>query len=147
MAKYILCISVFLLLKSSCVCQSYGLMFNSHEMVLEKRTSLDLSPNDSFCLAKNFELSFEFSFLRNYATYFGYVLRVVSNKNENIDLIYNQPSSTFKIISGENFSTISFKLIGKSLSLVDESLPFAFNTISTLSSGFVTVSSKYSLMS
>ena len=110
MAKYILCISVFLLLKSSCVCQSYGLMFNSHEMVLEKRTSLDLSPNDSFCLAKNFELSFEFSFLRNYATYFGYVLRVVSNKNENIDLIYNQPSSTFKIISGENFSTISFKV-------------------------------------
>jgi two-component SAPR family response regulator len=110
MAKSILCISVFLLLKSSCLCQSYGLMFNSHEVVLEKRTSLDLSPNDSFCLAKNFELSFEFSFLRNYAIYFGYVLRVVSNENENIDLIYNQPSATFKVISGENFSGISFNI-------------------------------------
>jgi hypothetical protein len=110
MAKYILCISVFLLLKSSCLCQSYGLMFNSHEVVLEKRTSLDLSPNDSFCLAKNFELSFDFSFLRNYSTYFGYVLRVVSDRNENIDLIYNQPSATFKVISGENFSAISFSV-------------------------------------
>lgn len=110
MAKYILCISVFLLLKSSCLCQSYGLMFNSHEVVLEKRTSLDLSPGDSFCLAKNFDLSFDFSFLRNYAVYFGYVLRVITDKNENIDLIYNQPSATFKVVSGENFSAISFSI-------------------------------------
>ena len=110
MAKYILCISVFLLLKSSGLCQSYGLMFNSHEVVLEKRTSLDLSPDDSFCLSKNFDLSFDFSFQRNYAVYFGYVLRVVSNNNENIDLIYNQPEATFKVINGENFSGISFSI-------------------------------------
>ncbi len=110
MAKYLLCILVFLLLKSGALCQSYGLRFNSHEVVLEKRTSLDLSPDDSFCLAKNLELSFDFSFQRNYAVYFGYVLRVVSNNNENIDLIYNQPESTFKVISGENFSGISFSI-------------------------------------
>ena len=34
--------------------QSYGLTFNSHENVLEKRTSLDISPDDSICFIKKF---------------------------------------------------------------------------------------------
>jgi hypothetical protein len=110
MAKYALCILVCLLLKISSFAQSYGLIFNSHEVVLEKRTALDLSPNDSICLSKNFELSFDLMFLRNYQVYFGYVFRIVSNNNENIDLIYNQPTSSFQVIAGENFSGISFNI-------------------------------------
>jgi hypothetical protein len=39
--------------------QSYGLTFSSHENVLEKRTSLDISPDDSICFSKNFDLGFD----------------------------------------------------------------------------------------
>ncbi|MEO5891288.1 MAG: hypothetical protein ABIQ31_13630 [Ferruginibacter sp.] len=123
MAKYLHCMWIFLLIKTSCLGQSYGLSFNSHEVVLEKRTSLDLSPKDSFCFEKNFDLSFDLSFLRNYRIYFGYVFRIVSDNNENIDLIYNQPLSAFQVIIGENFSGISFSI--DSLQLYRE-----WNTIS-----------------
>ena len=102
--------SVFLLLKITCPAQSYGLSFNSHETLLEKRTALEISPDDSLCFNRNFEFSFDLTFLQNYQVYFGYVLRMVSNNNENIDLIYNQPTSSFQLIVGEHFSGISFNI-------------------------------------
>jgi hypothetical protein len=108
MRRYIYSIAVILFFKISGFAQSYGLTFNSHEVVLEKRTSLDLSPDDSLCFAKNFELGFDISFLPRHQIYFGYVLRIISNDNQNIDLIFNQKTSSFKIIAGENFSGISF---------------------------------------
>jgi len=108
MNKYILCFAILLSIKINSAAQSYGLSFNSHEVVLEKRTALDLSPEDSFCFSKDFELRFEFRFIPNHQIYFGYIVRLITNDNRNIDLIYNQPSSTFKVITGENFSGISF---------------------------------------
>jgi len=102
--------SVFLLLKISCAAQSYGLSFNSHETVLEKRTALEIGPGDSLCFNHRFEFSFDLNFLQNYQVYFGYVLRIVSNNNENIDLIYNQPTSSFQVIAGEHFSGIRFNI-------------------------------------
>ena len=102
--------SVFLLLKITCPAQSYGLSFISHEAVLEKRTALEICPDDSLCFSRNFEFSFDLTFLQNYQIYFGYVLRMVSNNNENIDLIYNQPTSSFQIIIGEHFSGIRFNI-------------------------------------
>ena len=107
MSKYIYVFAVALFLKVNSFAQ-YGLQFNSHEVVLEKRTSLDLSPEDSFCFTKNFELRFDISFIPNNKTYFGYVVRIISNSNQNIDLIYDQKSKSFKVINGENFSNISF---------------------------------------
>jgi len=108
MRRYIYSISIVLLLAVDGFAQSYGLTFNSHEVVQEKRTCLDLSPNDSLCLDKKFELRFDIGFLPAHQIYFGYVLRIIGNNNQNIDLIYNQPSSTFKVIIGESFSGISF---------------------------------------
>jgi len=90
--------------------QSYGLTFNSHENVLEKRTSLDISPDDSICFTKNFELGFDINYLPNHKTYFGYILRIISNGDHNIDLIYHQKSHTFKVINGEIFSNVSFQI-------------------------------------
>jgi DNA-binding SARP family transcriptional activator len=84
------------------------LIFNSHEVVQEKRTSLDLSPDDSLCFTKNFKLEFDINFVPGRQIYFGYVVRIIGNDNQNIDLIYNQPSASFKVIVGENFSGISF---------------------------------------
>ncbi len=90
--------------------QSYGLTFNSHENVLEKRTSLDISPGDSICFTRNFDLGFDINYLPNHRTYFGYILRIISNGDHNIDLIYHQKSHTFRVINGEIFSNVSFQI-------------------------------------
>src|SRR5882672_8798001 len=110
MRRYIYSIVILLLFNISSSGQSYGLMFNSHEVVQEKRTSLDLSPDDSLCFKKEFDLSFDIRFIPGRSIYFGYVVRLISSNNQNIDLIYNQPLGTFKVIIGESFSGISFSV-------------------------------------
>jgi hypothetical protein len=103
-------IAVVLFIQMNGYSQSYGLTFSSHETVLEKRTSLDISPDDSICFSKNFELGFDINYLPNHITYFGYILRIISNGDHNIDLIYHQKSHSFKVINGETFSNISFTI-------------------------------------
>jgi DNA-binding SARP family transcriptional activator len=110
MRRFLYIAAIILFVKVSGFSQSYGLTFNSHEVVLEKRTSLDLSPEDSFCLAKNFDFSFDITFIPNHQIYFGYIIRIISNDNQNVDLIFNEKSHSFKVISGENFSGISFTI-------------------------------------
>jgi hypothetical protein len=103
-------IAVIYFVPSPVYSQSYGLTFNSHENVLEKRTSLDVSPDDSICFTKNFDLGFDINYLPNHKTYFGYILRIISNEDHNIDLIYHQKSHTFRVINGETFSNVSFSI-------------------------------------
>jgi len=110
MRRILISIAVVLLVQFNGHSQSYGLSFSSHETVLEKRTSLDISPDDSICFSKNFELGFDINYLPNHRTYFGYILRIVSNGDQNIDLIYHQKSHTFRVINGETFSSISFTI-------------------------------------
>ena len=38
-------------------------------------------------LSKNFDLGFDINYLPNHRTYFGYILRIISNGDHNIDLI------------------------------------------------------------
>ncbi|WP_426295800.1 galactose oxidase [Dyadobacter endophyticus] len=98
--------------------QSYGLGFESFEAVQDKRTGLDLSPDGPICLDGDFELSFELSFLRNKKTYFGYIVRVIGDDQQNIDLIYDNSSvkhDHFKLIIGEQFSPIAFDFQGDDL--------------------------------
>ncbi len=110
MRRTAFCIAAALLVQVCGYGQSYGLGFGSHETVLEKRTSLDISPDDSICFSKNFELGFDINYLPNHNTYFGYILRIISNGNNNIDLIYHQKSHTFRVTSGETFSDINFSI-------------------------------------
>lgn len=122
--RYIYSIIISLFSTISAFAQSYGLMFNSHEVVQEKRTSLDLSPDDSLCFKKEFDLSFDIRFIPGRSIYFGYVVRLISSDNQNIDLIYLQPLRTFKVIIGENFSGISFSV--DSIQLHNEWTRFSF---------------------
>ncbi len=114
MKRLLFCIAAVFFFQTSDFAQSYGLIFSSHEVVQEKRTSLDLSPDDSLCFTGSFKLSFDINFLPHHAIYFGYVFRIIAvgtNGNEqNIDLLYNQRLSNFKVIIGENFSGISFSV-------------------------------------
>ena len=93
-----------------CQAQSYGLGFDSYEVVQDKRTGLDLSPDNTFCFKKDFALSFELSFLSDKKTYFGYIVRLIENDKQNIDLIYDNSSDNqhFKLVIGDKFSRVSF---------------------------------------
>lgn len=97
--------------------QSYGLRFSSHEVVQERRTTLNLTSSGPLCFKKEAELSFDLNFLPYKETYFGYVLRIIAANNQNIDLVYNQKEGTFNFLIGESFSRIfavdSIALFGK----------------------------------
>lgn len=93
--------------------QSYGLGFYSHEVVQDQRTGLDLSPTETLCFNSNFEISFEIGFLPARKDYFGYILRLVKNDSQNIDLIYDKDArekNHFKVIIGDRFSNIAFNI-------------------------------------
>jgi DNA-binding SARP family transcriptional activator len=91
--------------------QSYGLGFQSHEVVQDKRTTLALNL-DNISAKANFEVSFDLSFIPNREIYFGYILRLISKDNQNIDLVYDNQANTrhLKIIIGERLSKISFNI-------------------------------------
>jgi two-component SAPR family response regulator len=93
--------------------QSYGLGFNSHDVVQDRRTSLDLFPEKAYCFHGDFEISFEMSFLPGQKVYFGYILRLIKDDKENIDLIYDEDASVrkhFKVVIGGNLTGIGFDL-------------------------------------
>lgn len=90
--------------------QAYGLTFSSHEVVPEKRTSLDMTGNEPVCFSQKLELSFDLSFVPDYVTYFGYVFRLINDKEQNIDLIYDQKTKTFRLVVAETFTTINLEI-------------------------------------
>ena len=67
-------------------------------------------PGIQSVLHRNFDLGFDINYLPNHRTYFGYILRIISNGDHNIDLIYHQKSHTFRVINGEIFSNVSFQI-------------------------------------
>ncbi|MFC0513034.1 galactose oxidase [Mucilaginibacter angelicae] len=94
----------------NCFAQNYGLRFASHEVVQDKRTSLELSPQKGFCFNGSFELSFDISFFPAYNVYFGYVVRIVSDDKRNFDLVYNTAKNHFELVTGDKEPQISFDI-------------------------------------
>src|ERR1700739_4264125 len=96
--------------------QSYGLGFYSHEVVQDKRTTLDLGLNN-VSPKDNLEVSFDLSFIPNREVYFGYLLRLIGDDTQNIDLVYDNQANIrhFKIIIGERLSKIAFNIDDKLL--------------------------------
>lgn len=93
--------------------QHYGLSFASSETVQDLRTGLDLSPENTLCFDQSFQISFDISFRPDQLEYFGYIFRVVDEKNQNFDLISNLTSPTgdhFVIINQGISSPHSFDL-------------------------------------
>ncbi len=117
MNKFPFLIIWLLLFTGELFSQSYGLQFSSHEVVPEKRTSLNLTPNEPLCLKDDTQISFDLKFVPNLQTYFGYVIRVITTDNQNIDIVYNHELRNFNFVIGESFSTIfnvdSSKLFGE----------------------------------
>jgi two-component SAPR family response regulator len=84
--------------------QPYGLQFSSHEVIPEKRTSLDITANTPFHWGDETEISFDLMFQPHKAIYFGYVMRLITTGNQNVDIVYNQRSSSFNFVNGEHIS-------------------------------------------
>ncbi|WP_073347071.1 hypothetical protein [Bacteroides congonensis] len=66
-----------------------GLFFQSHRVIPEKRTELNLTPDAPFSFQDGFSLNFEVH-LRNEEHNYGYIVRVVLNDTLNIDLLSNK---------------------------------------------------------
>jgi len=98
--------------KLSLRAQNYGLNFASHEVVSDKRTGLDLSPQQTLCFDKNFELSFQLQFLPNHTNYFGYIVRIINDEGKNVDLLYDihGGQKKFKVVYGDNYPGFSFAI-------------------------------------
>lgn len=70
-----------------------GLYFSSHEVNLDKRTSLNLSPHKPYKFSNGFSLEFDVSFRRGDG-YYGYIFRIIGDGNTNIDLVSNSVSES-----------------------------------------------------
>ena len=92
---------------------SFGLGFYNNETVQDRRTSLDLTPAQSLTFPENTQLSFDFAFLPGHNNYFGYILRLVRNNTQNIDLLFDKvrlPQGYFRMVVGDRTPFGSFKL-------------------------------------
>lgn len=110
---------LFSLIISLCTCfdmysqndqNSSGLFFSSHEVILDKRTSLSLTPDHPFNFKKKFSIQFDARFRRGDG-YYGSICRIIGNGNTNIDLISNLASETanFSLVVTDTI-TYSYKL-------------------------------------
>ena len=92
-------LKVIILLFLSCFCPvasataedvKYGLDFSSFEVVQEKRTGLNLTPEKPFFFSNGFSLSFDVRFQSDYRFSYGYVFRIIGQNEQHVDLLLNE---------------------------------------------------------
>lgn len=92
--------------------QSYGLQFSGHEVSLNERTGLNLTPEKALQFNESLQLSFEFKFQPNSISYFGYIFRLVIG-TENIDFMHGflpDNDNNFQMVFIDRQSNISFPI-------------------------------------
>ena len=80
-----------------------SLFFYSHEVIKDRRTSLNLTPDGSFGLGRGFSIEFNACF-RQGDGYYGFVSRVIADRETNVDLISNLAASSanFALVVKDN---------------------------------------------
>jgi two-component SAPR family response regulator len=102
----------------------YGLAFNSFEVIQEKRTGLNLTPDKALSLPDGFTLSFDVCFQSGYQRDFGYVFRIISGEGEPqqyIDFVLSTTELTVSCSTGEIVAKCNFEDIRLGY---DEFMPF-----------------------
>jgi two-component SAPR family response regulator len=91
--------------------QTYGLKFQGQDVTLDKRTELNLTPDNYLKFKDEFEVSFDIKMdLLERNSLFGYVLRVISEDNYNVDLISTpEPTQPLNLIIGKSNTIVSVK--------------------------------------
>ena len=129
MCRYILLILTLLSFNAGKAQEAYGLEFACKNIAQEARTSLDLTPENPLSVKEKYSLAFDLSFMPFYASYFGYVFRMIDEKKQNIDLIYNVHTNAFDVVTGNEFSGISFTIGKDALYHQWNNIRFDFNTL------------------
>ena len=123
---------VFLMLittVSNSLGQSYGLQFSGHNVPLNERTELYLTPSKPLPFEEEFELSFDFRFQPNSESYFSYIFRVLIG-DQNIDFIHGLlpgSSDNFQLVFSKRPSNISFHIPIETLVSEWTKFQFQFN--------------------
>lgn len=105
-----------ILILTNCIlaeAKNYGLKFNSHNVSLDKRTELDLTPDEFMKFNSEFEVSFLYTIVRilpNSNSGFGYIFRIISEEGNNVDLL-STPTPRFglNLVIGKSNSITSLK--------------------------------------
>ncbi len=117
MRKYLFRLSIIQLLflfwaSGSLYAQTYGLSFDSHDVLKDERTHIDLNHDKFFSFNKNFKLEFSMSIRPNLHMNYGYILRIIDDKGKNVDLIFNYQSplsNSIIVVYGQDITNISLK--------------------------------------
>lgn len=103
----LLAILILLLAPFAHAQEGYGLEFKAKNILPELRTAFTI-PDVQLSARHDFALSFDLSFVPQSTTYFGYVFRLIDDKEQNIDLIYNVHAHALQLVTGNDFSGISY---------------------------------------
>lgn len=110
--RYLVVLVCFTIMPAILQGQSYGLQFSGHEVPLNERTELNLTPEKPIQFGNSLELSFDFRFQPNQLSYFGYVYRMVIG-SKSIDFIHGfLPGNTknFQLVFNDQPSRISYEI-------------------------------------
>ncbi|MFB6456419.1 hypothetical protein ACE38W_14195 [Chitinophaga sp. Hz27] len=105
----ILAILILALTNLAAAQEGYGLEFRAKNIIPEQRTSLVI-PAVPLSNDYDYTLSFDLSFAPLSTSYFGYLFRFIDDKDQNIDLIYNVHAKALQVVTGNEFSGISFPM-------------------------------------
>ena len=104
-------LSILFIYTSNLYAQTYGLQFKGQEVTLDKRTELNLTPNEFLKFQDEFEISFDYKLDFDFVTrnsLYGYVTRIISQENNNIDLISSpNPEAPLNLVVGNIDSIIN----------------------------------------
>ena len=108
---YILFFLVSFFLKAQDI--TYGLEFNSYEVIKERRTSLHLTPDKEFFFSEGFSMSFDVCFKSDFRFSYGNIFRIIGENQQYIDFIIKEKEITVvdsqgKIIVDCSFEDISY---------------------------------------
>jgi DNA-binding SARP family transcriptional activator len=99
---------IFFIHAPKLIAQTYGLKFQGQEVMLDKRTELNLTPDGFLKFQDEFEISFEYKIESEIPnSIFGYVFRIINSENYNVDLLSTpSPLLRLNVVAGKNNSYI-----------------------------------------
>ena len=102
------CLTSSLLVSS----QEYGLNFKGQSYLLDERTGLEISPNKYIEIKNEFEISFDLKVdFEKKENGFGYIFRIISKKNKNIDLLLSSlKTKSLILVVGDTQTTLPIDL-------------------------------------
>ena len=108
------------MISDNVISQIYGLKFQGRNVVQDKRTGLELAPGSLLSFNNEFEISFDCNIYLStpnvYSGLFGYIFRIISSDNKNVDLVISPtPARSLNLIIGSTDSLINLGLIDNAI--------------------------------